>query len=60
MTYDTNNDGQLSMNELYTILDVEDSIFSNVSTEISVRNTIPPTFVYTAAITMLLYWFELS
>jgi len=32
MTYDTNNDGQLSMNELYTILDVEDSIFSNLST----------------------------
>lgn len=31
MTYDTNNDGQLSMNELYTILDVEDSIFGTLS-----------------------------
>lgn len=31
MTFDTNNDGQLSMNELYTILDVEDSIFKDVS-----------------------------
>ena len=30
MTFDTNNDGQLSMNELYSILDVEDSIFGNV------------------------------
>lgn len=31
MTYDSNNDGQLSMNELYSILDVEDSIFSDLS-----------------------------
>ena len=31
LTYDSNNDGQLSMNELYTILDVEDSIFGDVS-----------------------------
>ncbi|KAL5248638.1 hypothetical protein ACHWQZ_G017725 [Mnemiopsis leidyi] len=31
MTYDENNDGQLSMNELYCILDVEDSIFGNLS-----------------------------
>lgn len=30
MTFDTNNDGQLSMNELYTILDVEDSIFKDL------------------------------
>lgn len=31
LTYDIDNDGQLSMNELYAILDVEDSIFGDLS-----------------------------
>lgn len=42
MTYDENNDGQLSMNELYCILDVEDSIFGNVSKPCS---TLPNSFL---------------